>query len=195
MPLLVVPQMVIADSSHNKMDLSNLYNQQKMTQTAQSTAPLSKMYTPPPVPKKNIYSLKNRGVDITDDDLSAIRPLIYGEVSNRDISKKELEANVIFNTAINRAREYSARNQPKTISEIIAMPNQYQAYGGKQYNLYNAPSNDLEKQKKIEVDMIIDKIAEQIRNGTYDDNTEGAYYYIHTPDGKIQYDNKRKLFK
>ena len=75
------------------------------------------------------------------------------------------------------------------------MPNQYQAYGGQQYKNYYNPTNELEKRKKQEIDAIVDQIAQQILSGTYDDNTAGAYYYIHHPDGRIEYDNTRKLFK
>lgn len=143
----------------------------------------------------NKYILKDRGVDITDEDIQALRPLLYGELSNRDITKKQLEANVILNTAINRAREYGSRGLPNKISEVISMPNQYQAYGGNQYKLYSNPTNPLDIKKKQEVDSIVDNIHNMIKTGNYPDNTEGSYYYIHNPDQTITYDNKRKLFK
>lgn len=141
------------------------------------------------------YTIKDRGIDITDEDLKAVRPLVYGEISNRNRAKKELEANVILNTALNRVRAYKDRGQPKTLAEVLSMPNQYQAYGGKQYNSYYNPPDPVAMAKKQEVDAILDAIAQQIRTGDYADNTEGAYYYIHNPDQSITYDNKRKLFK
>ena len=179
------------------MDLSNLYNKPIETRTAQSTAPLSSYFSPketaaPVTPPK--YLLKDRGVHVTDDDFKALRPLIYGEVSNRDASKKKLEASVILNTAINRAKEYAAKGQPRSLAEVLAMENQYQAYGGPQYKMYSNPTDPIALKKKLEVDAIMNEIESQIKSGTYQDNTEGAYYYIHHPDGRIEYDNKRQLF-
>lgn len=140
------------------------------------------------------YELKDRGVSVSDEDLKAVRPLIYGEVSNRTPDKQALEANVILNTALNRVKEYGARGQKKTLRDVIAMPNQYQAYGGKQYKEYHAPSDPVALAKKKQVDAIIDEISKQIQAGKYVDNTEGAYYYVHNPDSTITYDNKRPLF-
>lgn len=147
----------------------------------------------PKQPQK--YSLPDRDAYITDSDIEKMRPLIYGEVSNRDYDKKALEADVIFNTAINRQREYGGRGKELSIADIVAMPNQYQAYGGNQYNTYFNPQNPIDMAKKKEVDAIVDRIAEKIRKGEYVDNTEGAFYYIHEDDGKIKYDNLKKLFK
>jgi len=172
------------------------------------TGPLSGMFQPKPYVAEAMkqpaavamaapgrYNLKDRGVDITDDDLKAMRPLIYGEISNRNRAKKELEANVILNTTLNRARAYKERGMNKSLAEIVAMPNQYQAYGGKQYQAYHNPPDPVALAKKQEVDAILDAISEQIRSGNYQDNTQGAYYYIHNPDESITYDNKRKLFR
>lgn len=140
------------------------------------------------------YSLKNRGVEVTDADIEAFRPLLYGEVSNRGPEKKALEANVIFNTALNRAREYNARGKKVSVADVLAMPNQYQAYGGTQYKAYSNPPDVVAAAKRKEVDAIIDQIHAQIKSGKFDDNTEGAYYYIHNPDGTIRYDSKKQLF-
>jgi len=139
--------------------------------------------------------IPNRDFQVTDDDIQKMRPLIYGEVSNRDYGKKQMEADVIFNTALNRQLEYRKYNQDRSISDIVAMPNQYQAYGGDQYQTYYNPKNPVDVAKKKEVDAIVDAIAEKIRKGEYVDNTEGAFYYIHEDDGKIKYDNIKKLFK
>jgi len=149
----------------------------------------------PPVQAPIQYELKDRGVKLTEEDLKAIRPIIYGEVSNRDISKKQLEANVIMNTILNRMKEYATKGRPKSLSEVVSMPNQYQAYGGNQYNLYHNPADFLGAEKKKQVDSVMDTIDNQIRNGQYPDTTEGAFYYNHEPKtGKIYYDNKKKLF-
>jgi len=148
----------------------------------------------PVEPISKNYNLNNRQATINDSDFEALRPLIYGEVSNRNLGKKKLESDVIFNTALNRQREYASRGQNKTISEILAMPNQYQAYGGDQYNEYTNPSNSGSVLKKKEVDSIIDDIKTRVKTGEFKDNTEGAYYYIHNSDGSITYDNLKELF-
>jgi hypothetical protein len=141
------------------------------------------------------YQLKDRGVQISENDLNAVRPLIYGEISNRTPDKQALEAHVILNTALNRLREYSARGQNKTLADVISMPNQYQAYGGKQYQTYSNPVNTLDMAKKKQVDAIVDDIHRQVQSGQYPDNTEGAYYYVHDPKtGAITYDNRKQLF-
>ncbi len=150
----------------------------------------------PQVPvQERKYQLADRGAEISDSDIQKMRPLIYGEVSNRDYAKKALEADVIMNTAINRQREYRKRGKNMSIADIVSMPNQYQAFGGDQYNRYHNPTNALELAKKKEVDAIVDMIAEKIKKGEYVDSTEGAFYYVHEKDGKVKYDNIKKLFK
>ncbi len=152
-------------------------------------------YTSPAVaPSPISYSIPDRGVNLTDKDFESIRPLIYGEISNRTPDKQELESHVILNTALNRMKEYSKRGQNKSLSDIVAMPNQYQAYGGQQYNLYGNPPDAVAQKKKQQVDAIVDKIRDQVKTGSYPDNTGGAFYYIHNPDGTITYDNKKPLF-
>lgn len=142
------------------------------------------------------YNLKDRGVEVSDSDIEAFRPLLYGEVSNRTPDKQALEANVILNTALNRVKAYGERGQKKTLSDVLAMPNQYQAYGGPQYKAYSAPPDSIALTKRQQVDDIVNAIHEQIKAGRYEDNTQGAYYYVHDPKtGAITYDNIRPLFK
>lgn len=181
------------------ISLSNLFNKPE-AQKVRTTTPssLSSMYIPPtPVakPLPATYHLPDRGVKITDDDIEAFKPLLYGEVSNRKFDKKKLEADVIFNTVLNRQKEYAKRGQNKSVAEILAMPNQYQAYGGPQYKEYASTTNPISAAKKKEVDSIVEEIKQRIRRGDYQDNTQGAYFYIHNPDQTITYDNKKKLFK
>ncbi len=185
------------------MAIKDIYNSigktiKKTTQSISDFLPKNEVsYTAPSTPiapTPSVYSLKNRGVNLTDSDFNAVRPLIYGEVSNRAPNKQELESHVILNTALNRMKEYAARGQNKSLAEVIAMPNQYQAYGGKQYKAYSNATDTPSLSKKKQVDMILDKIKGQIQTGNYPDNTQGAYFYIHNPDGTITYDNKRPLF-
>jgi hypothetical protein len=159
---------------------------------------ISSLYTPPPEIAKPLpatYNLPDRGAKITDTDIEAFRPLLYGEVSNRKFEKKKLEADVIFNTVLNRQKEYAKRGQVKSVAEILAMPNQYQAYNGPQYKEYASSTNPISAAKKKEVDAIVDEIKERIKRGDYKDNTQGSYFYIHNPDQTITYDNLRPLFK
>jgi hypothetical protein len=149
----------------------------------------------PSSPKKT-ESYNIRGVDITEDDINNYRPLFYGEVSGRNPDKKRLENQVILNTAINRAYEYSKKyGRPVSISEVLSMPNQYQAYGSDQYNNYSSPRDYLSELKKKETDNIINETIEQLKSGKFKDITNGAFYYVHNPDGSITYDNTKKLFK
>ncbi len=145
-----------------------------------------------PIPAQ--YNLKDRGIQISDDDINAFRPLLYGEVSNRTPDKQALEAHVIFNTALNRIKAYAEKGQKKSLADVISMPNQYQAYGGKQYQAYSNPADAPSLSKRKQVDAIMDAIHKQIQSGNYPDNTEGSYYYIHQPTGQITYDNKKPLF-
>lgn len=155
------------------------------TETAQSTPQTSPQ-----------IKVQDRGVTILPKDLEVALPTFFGEVSNRNSSKKELELRVIFNTAINRMKEYAAHGQPKTLAEVLSMPNQYQAYNSKQYNQYlNSASDTPTAQKKEEVNAIIKKFLKEIKDGTFKDNTDGATFYKYLPDGRIIYDNTRKLFK
>lgn len=169
------------------------YNMASPTAAPRVAEPAQPAPVAEPAPPQK-YTLPDRGAEIYESDIDKMRPLIYGEVSNRDFDKRELEADVIFNTAINRQREYGSRGNQMSLADIIAMPNQYQAYGGNQYQTYFNPQNPVDVAKKKEVDAIVDRIAEKIRNGEYVDNTEGAFYYVHEDDGRIKYDNLRKLF-
>ena len=149
------------------MPLSDLYNSQFKNEMKTTTPAISSMYTPVPQPVPATYHLPDRQAKVTDTDIEAFRPLLYGEVSNRNIAKKRLEADVILNTALNRQREYANRGQNKSISEIISMPNQYQAYGGPQYKEYASSTNPISAAKKKEVDMIVDEIKDRIKRGDY----------------------------
>ncbi len=140
------------------------------------------------------YHLKDRNIQVNAGDLDSIRPILYGEISNRAPDKQALESNVILNTALNRMKAYQAKGDQKKLSDVLSAPNQYQAYNGPQYKDYFNPPDAPSLNKKKQVDMIVDSIREQMKNGSFSDNTKGAYYYTHNKDGSIQYDNLKKLF-
>jgi hypothetical protein len=181
------------------MDLKSIYNSAGQWMNNNLVKPamgISNYYAAPKAEAApTSYNLGSRGVQISDADIQAMRPLLYGELSNRSPDKQTLEAHVIMNTALNRMKDYAAHGQPKTLSQVVAMPNQYQAYGGPQYKAYTNPTDAPSIAKKKQVDAIVDALQGQIRSGIYPDTTNGAYYYSHDPaTGKITYDDKRRLF-
>lgn len=186
------------------MNIQDFFNKSVDNKTQTSTPSMLDSYKKPtmfPVEKPNViapmpakYHIKDRNVQLTDNDFEAMKPLLYGEVSNRTPDKQALEANVILNTVLNRMGEYRKRGKNKSLEEVISMPNQYQAYGGPQYKEYHAPSNPISAAKRKQIDAIVDAIKESVKRGEHVDNTGGAYYYVHEKDGKIRYDNKKKLF-
>lgn len=138
-----------------------------------------------------------RDVNISRKDFDEIfRPVAFGEISNRGSDKKDLEARVILNTALNRMVEHKGRGTEKTLADILSEPNQYQAFGSDQFKAYS--SEDLDeptKQKKTEIDSILDNLWGELSQGKFEDNTENSVFYIHNDDGTITYDNTRRLFK
>lgn len=153
--------------------------------TATSTTPIA------------IQNKDKKSITIKTSEVeSELKPILFGEVSNRSTAKKELEMRVILSTAINRMKEYAQKGKPKTLSEILSMPNQYQAYKGEQYNKYKTNKLDtLGVAKKSEVDSITEKLLQEVKDGTFKDVTNGAFYYIHNKDGSITYDDIKPLFK
>ena len=162
-----------------------------------SAPKVEKVQEAPLAKKEWMYSDPYRGeINITQEDLDAVRPVLFGEIGNRDLTKKELEARVIVNTVLNRAGEFKRLGTPKALREIVEDKNIYQAYGSDQYNLYKTPDkmNELDKKKKEEVDMIIDKIYGEIQSNSFKDNTNQAFNYIHNEDGTISFDEKARLW-
>ncbi len=199
--MLLLAEPLICHSSqelqlNNDMGIKDFFSS-KMTYVKPTEKAISSFMpaatTTTPIPGQ--YNLKNRGVTISDSDIEAFRPLLYGEVSNRTPDKQALEANVIFNTALNRVKAYNERGQKKTLSDVLAMPKQYQAFGGPQYQVYSNPTDPIALAKKKQVDDIVNAIHAKVKAGQFDDNTQGSYYYTHnTKTGEIAYDNIRPLF-
>lgn len=139
-------------------------------------------------PKKRVVA--SRGVDLDDEDLDELRHILYGEVSNRPKEKKQLETRVIVNTVLNRVAENRRLGRgPQTVREVLTQDNQYQAFGEKQYKLSKQGKGDPNKVAAI------DEVLAELEKGDFEENTNGAFYYIHNDDGSITYDDTRPLYK
>lgn len=130
-------------------------------------------------PNQNFYIRDNT---ISASDLEEAKAILFGEVSNRSSDKQMLEAQTILNTAFNRMDEYRKRGIEKTLTEVLRMPNQYQAYGGKQYTKYKSGAIEKIDHQKIEA---IDAMLAKVRDGTFQNNIGNYTFYSHKPDGRI----------
>lgn len=117
------------------------------------------------------------GPKFTPDQEKEMLGTLFGEVSNRESAKQELEAQTILNTMRNRAR----RKGTDMYKEMIAK-NQYQAYKGKQYEKFMSGNIEELDKRKVEA---ITKVFEQLKAGQMNDNIDGYEYYVHKPDGSI----------
>lgn len=144
-----------------------------------------------PVAKPEVPTFFIRSNAVSHNDLEEAKAILFGEISNRSPEKQRLEAQTILNTAFNRMDEYAKRGTPKTLTEVLQMPNQYQAYGGKQYKLFKSGGTGELDKGKIEA---IDSILGQVKNGDFQNNVGGSVFYKHTKDGRIIPDD-RQLFK
>jgi len=139
-------------------------------------------------PTKN-YSVRNN--EISDIDLEEARAVLFGEISNRSSDKQKLEAQTILNTAINRMEVFAKRGAPKTLTEVLQMDNQYQAYQSKQYEKYKSGKLEKIDMQKIEA---IEAIINKVKDGTFQNNIGDYVYYAHKPDGRI-FARAGRLFK
>lgn len=138
------------------------------------------------------YKLADRGVEFDDDDVAELRNVLYSEISNRDPEKQKMESRVILNTALNRMGQYRDRGRELTLGDVLREPNQYQGYmpdnEKSQYNVARSGKGD---KKKLAA---IDEVIQEVISGKLEDTTNGAVYYIHHPDGRIEFDDKKPLF-
>lgn len=141
------------------------------------------------VPPDNSHWIRNN--EIKDSDLEEAKAILFGEISNRSTDKQLIEAQSILNTAFNRMDEYARIGKPKTLTEILHMPNIYQAYNDKQYTKYKSGVTDTADQQKIDV---INTMIAKIKNGTFQNNIGKRVRYHHLSDGRIVVTNE-KLFK
>lgn len=140
-------------------------------------------------PDAPVYWIRDN--QISENDLDEAKAILFGEISNRPSEKQMLEAQTILNTAFNRMDEYRKKGKNYTLTQVLQMPNQYQAYKGKQYNKFKSGEIDELDKRKIES---IDSVLKLVRNGEFINNIEDRVFYVHKPDGRIIADD-RKLFK
>lgn len=157
-----------------------------------------------PSPKSIEYNIKDRGIKLNEADLAELNHVLMGEVGNRGPIKSKLEATTIINTALNRMKEYAANGQPKSLVEVLQMPNQYQGYlpegikspdgSVKQSQYQLSKTGQLDALSKPKFDTI-KQVTDTLKSGNFSDTTQNAYYYSHLPNGEIQYDNTKPLLQ
>lgn len=162
---------------------SNLSGPGPSQALASSSAP-----TTSELPKQTGYTV--RGNSLNDKDLNMLGGVLFGEMSNRNSSKQDLESQVITNTALNRMSELAQRGATTTLSNVLSSPKQYQAYNGNEYSRYM--NNQLKPTDQQKVDAI-NRTLSNLKSGNFPDNTGGRVYYQHDNQGRIWVQNG-KLF-
>lgn len=133
-------------------------------------------YTAPPT----TYNV--RGIPLNGQDIDTARGVMFGEISNRNNSKQELEGRTILNTALNRVAQYKAQGKTMSLHDVLSAPNQYQAYNGAEYQRLMRGSTTPVDAPKLKA---IDNVILQLKNGNFPDTTDGMVYYKHDPTGRI----------
>lgn len=141
----------------------------------------------PNAPKQTYYIRDNA---VTPSDLDEAKAILFGEISNRTPDKQRLEAQTILNTAFNRMDAYRKRGINKTLTEVLQMDNQYQAYKGKEYTRFKTGSLQPTDQQKQDA---IEEMIGKVKDGSFQNNIGDSVFYAHKPDGRIVATNK-KLF-
>lgn len=126
------------------------------------------------------YAVKDRGVQVNNEDLGQLRKVLYAEIGSRSPDKTELEARTVANIALNRLKNKFGDGQ--SLSDILTAPKQFQGYGSHLYQNFESDSKTASGTKRLQ---IIDKVLGEIKAGNFPDNVGGYQYYTHTPDGRI----------
>ncbi len=137
--------------------------------------------------KPTEFSIPDRKVSVTEDDLSEAEKILFSELSNKgsEASRKD-EARKILNTAINRV----VQSKGKSLKDILTT-GEYQGLGTKQYDLASSTSLDAPSKAKLE---LIRSVLEEVRQGKLKDNANGSVFYKHDKTGNLALGGKR-LFK
>lgn len=174
---------ILGGAGYLKQIANEILNGNKMVYTAQASE----------TPK--VINIKDRNLNLTQDDLEEAKHVIFGEVSNRAPELQAMETKMILNTALNRMKEYEARGTPKTLTEVLQQKNQYQAYtpdkATSQYFMSKHDTLDELSRKKRQV---VEDTLNSVQAGDFADDTKGMVYYVHNNDGSITL-KPGKLFK
>lgn len=139
----------------------------------------------------NLPDVWIRNNQISQPDIEEATAILFGEISNRSSDKQMLEAQTILNTAFNRMDAYRERGMEKSLTEVLQMNNQYQAYKGKQYAKFKTGNLDSLDQRKVDS---IGKTIAKLYDGSFQNNIDNYVFYKHLSDGRIVA-SPGKLFK
>jgi len=132
---------------------------------------------------KPVYSLKDRGVDLDENDMGELRNVLYAEISNRDPEKQKMESRAIVNTALNRIPQYKEKGKTLRLSDVLREKNQYQGYNPDDpKSQYMVAKSGKGNAKKLAA---IDEVLNEIKGGEFKDTTDGKVFYVHEDDGRI----------
>lgn len=143
---------------------------------SQPEAPKYEIPKPPQPGNPSSYNVK--GFELSPEDFEDLTRVAFGEIGNRSEDKRRLEMQVFLDTIATRANQkYMGRDN---IMDVVRQPQQYQGYGGPQYNAAKSGQLDhLSQQKYDQIRALLLELA----------NSETQYpypFYVHANDGTIR---------
>lgn len=124
------------------------------------------------------YKVKDRPVEVLDDELKDLGGVIFGEAGN-NIDEMRKIANVVINRSNQSYKPVFNELSKKSKNGGF----EFNAYSGKQYNNYMTDNLDFVSKKKA---ALVDKVIDEIKRGELSDNTGGATYFSHGKDGQLR---------
>ena len=124
------------------------------------------------------YKIKDRPVEVLDDELKDLGGVIFGEAGN-NIDEMRKIANVVINRSNQSFKPIFNELSKKSRRGGF----EFNAYSGNQYNKYMTGNLDFLSKKKA---ALVNQVLEEIKNGILVDNTNGAIYFSHGTDGKLR---------
>lgn len=124
------------------------------------------------------YKIKDRPVEVLDDELKDLGGVIFGEANN-NIDEMRKIANVVINRSNQSYKPIFNELSKKSKNGGF----EFNAYSGDQYNKYMTNNLDFVSRRKAE---LVNQILKEIKNGTLVDDTNGAVYFSHGKDGKLR---------